>query len=150
MAGFSAQQIKILGKLIAHPPVHTSSGIPEKFLLQFIFFEALARLVGHFYRDLSTKKKKTTVHAPLHIDVVERSFEYFGITTVDAHLRLLLDSNSTKRGCKSARELRNGLVHQWKAEDVKEVNTRRDDLSNALTGAIDAIKARVCSCGNAP
>lgn len=150
MTDFSTQQVKIFKKLFAHPPVATGFGVPEMFLLQFVLFEALVRLVGGYYRNRTTQKKKSNVHTPLNISDVRRSFVHFGISVADERLCLLLDSNLTKRDGKSARELRNGLAHQWKAEDVTEVNARRDDLSNALTSVVDAIKARVYSCGNAP
>ena len=42
----------------------------------------------------------------------------------------------------SARNLRNGLVHRWKAEDVEEVRERYEVLSGALTEMIAAIKTR--------
>lgn len=152
MVDFSTQQIKMFKKLFVHPPkvTVTGLGLPEKFLLQFVLFEASARLVESYYRDRITQKKKSNAHTPLYISVVRRSFVHFGISVADERLCLLLDSNLTKRGGKSARELRNGLAHQWKAEDVTEVNARCDDLSNALTSVVDAIKARVYSCGDAP
>jgi len=137
-------------KLFAHPPKAAGFGMPEKFLLQFVLFEALVRLVGGYYRNRTTQKKKSNAHTPLNISDVRRSFVHFGISVADERLCLLLDSNLTKRGEKSARELRNGLAHQWKAEDVTEVNARCDDLSNALTGVVDAIKARVYSGANTP
>lgn len=150
MTDFSTHQVKMFKKLFAHPPKVTGLGMPEKFLLQFVFFEAVVRLIGHYYRERTGQKKKSTSHESLNIDVVRRSFAHFGISVADERLGLLLDSNLTKRGGKSARELRNGLAHQWKAEDVTEVNARCDDLSNALTSVIDVIKARVYSGGNAP
>lgn len=143
MTDFSTQQVKMFKKLFAHPPLPTGFGIPEKFLLQFVLFEALVRLVGGYYRERITQKKKSNAHTPIDISVVWRSFAYFCISVSRERLDLLLNSSLTRRNAKSARNLRNGLAHQWKAEDVKEVKDRYDGLSNALTGAIDAIKARV-------
>lgn len=146
MTDFSTQQVKALKKLFAHPPETKGFGNPEKFLLQFVFFEAVVRLIGHYYRERTGQKKKSTSHESLNIDVVRRSFTYFSISVADQRLDLLLDSSLTTRNAKSARNLRNGLAHQWKAEDVKEVKARHEALSNALTEVIDAVKKRV---GNA-
>ena len=135
----------MLKKLFSHPPVATGFGIPEKFLLQFVFFEAVVRLIGHYYRERTGQKKKSTSHESLNIDVVRRSFVHFGISVAYERLDLLLDSSLTTRNAKSARNLRNGLAHQWKAEDVKEVKARYKALSSALTEVIDAVKKRVGS-----
>lgn len=135
----------MLKKLFSHPPVATGFGIPEKFLLQFVFFEAVVRLIGHYYRERTGQKKKSTSHESLNIDVVRRSFVHFGISVAYERLDLLLDSSLTTRNAKSARNLRNGLAHQWKAEDVKEVKARYKALSSALTEVIDAVKRRVGS-----
>lgn len=147
MANFSAHQVKMFKKLFAHPPkvTVTGLGLPEKFILRFVFFEAVVRLVGHYYRERAGRKKKSASHESLNIDVVRRSFAHFGISVADQRLDLLLDSGMTTRNAKSARNLRNGLAHQWKAEDVKEVKARYEALSSALTEVIDAIKKRVGS-----
>jgi hypothetical protein len=146
MTDFSTQQVKMFNKLFAHPPVGTGFGVPEKFLLQFVLFEALVRLVGHYYRErTTTQKKKSNAHTPLDISVVKRSFLHFHILVSEERLDLLLNSSLTIRNAKSARNLRNGLAHQWKAEDVKEVNGRYKTLNGALTEVIDVIKERVDS-----
>jgi hypothetical protein len=60
-------------------------------------------------------------------------------------LDLLLNSDLDKRNEKSARNLRNGLAHHWKTEDLQEVTNRYAVLSNALTEVIATIK--VCING---
>lgn len=133
----------MLKKLFAHPPNTVGFNLPENFILKFIFLEASVRLVGSYYRDRTTKKKKQNTHEPLNIAVVQRSFKYFNINVSDELLDLVLKSESIKRNSKSARNLRNGLAHHWKAEDVKEVKDRYDFLDNTLTKVINAIRARV-------
>ena len=130
-------------KLSAHPPVTTDLGVPEKFLMQFVLFEALVRLVGRYYRERQCQRKKSDAHAPLDIEVVKRSFAHFFIPVSDERFSFLLNSKLTKRHEKSARNLRNGLAHQWKADDVKEVTDRYAALSSALTEVIAAIRVRV-------
>lgn len=143
MIDFSTLQIKAFKKLFAQPPKATGNRIPENFLLEFVLFEALVRLVGHYYRGRTGQRKKSKKHIPLDIEVVTRSFLHFHIQVSPERLALLLDSKLTKRNEKSARDLRNGLAHHWNAEDVKEVTGRYKTLSGVLTGVVDAIKARV-------
>ncbi len=65
MNDFSTQQIKMFKKLFAHPPVATEFGIPEKFLLQYVLFEALVRLIGKYYRERNPQKKNSNEHTPI-------------------------------------------------------------------------------------
>ena len=142
MANFSAPQVKMLRKLLARAPRAKGYGNSEKFLLQFVLFEALIRLVGNHYRERINQKKKLTGHEPLNIEVVRRSLAHFCIQISDPLLGNLLDSQRTTRNDKSARNLRNGLAHHWKVEDVKEVEIRFATLSGDLSLAIDKIKMR--------
>ena len=145
MANFSTPQVKMLTKLLARAPRAKGYGNPEKFLLQFVLFEALIRHVGIYYRERVNQKKKPTGQEPLNIEVVRRSLAHFCIQISDPLLDNLLDSARTTRNNKSARNLRNGLAHHWKIEDVKEVETRFATLSSDLLLAIDKIKKRVDS-----
>lgn len=147
MVDFSSQQINVFKKLYNYPPVSTGRGMPEQFLLQFVLFESLIRLVGHYYRERNSQKKKSDVHVSLDISVIKRSLLHFHIHVDDDRLGLLLDSKLTKRNTKSARNLRNGLAYQWKSEDVKEVKERYVEFDNALIGVVNSIKARVYSAG---
>jgi hypothetical protein len=143
MTDFRTHQVKALKKLFAHPPKTSGISVPEKFLLQFILFEASVRLIGRYYRERNGEKKKSTAHVPLNIDAVGNSFVYFGISVSNERLDLLLNSDLDKRNGKSARNLRNGLAHHWKTEDLQEVTNRYAVLSDALTEAIATIKVRV-------
>lgn len=143
MTYFSTPQVKMFKKLLAHPPVTSGLGIPEKFLMRFVLFEALVRLVGRYYRERHDQRKKTETHAPLDIEVVKRSFAHFFIPVSDERFSFLLNSKLTKRHEKSARNLRNGLAHHWKVDDVTEVKNRHAALNSALSEVVDAIKVRV-------
>lgn len=143
MTDFRTQQVKAFKKLFAHPPKTTGIDAPERFLLQFVLFEATVRLVGRYYHERNGEKKKSSGHVPLDIGVVKSSLEYFHIRVSGERLDLLLNSKLIKRGAKSARNLRNGLAHQWKVADVKEVTDRYVALSNGLTAVVVAINARI-------
>ncbi len=144
MVEFSSAQAKEIRKLLARPPETTGAGAAEGFLLRYVFLEALVRTVGRYYRNRQTQKKTSTVSdESLNIDVVRRSFEYFGILVHQERLALLLDSKMTKRKSKSARQLRNGLVHRWDVNDSREVSERHEALEMAIAGTIEAVTVRV-------
>jgi hypothetical protein len=138
MTDFSARQVKTMKQLFSYLPSTRGFGKPEKFLLQFVSFEAAVRLVGHYYLARNNQKRKPTSHEPLNIEVVRRSLKHFGVQISDALLDNLLASK-TKRDHKSARDLRNGLVHHWRIEDVKEVETRFENLFGDLSLGIDKL-----------
>jgi hypothetical protein len=141
MPDFDANQIDMLAKLFARPPRATGFGKAEKFLLQFVFFEALVRLVGRHYRDRTGQNEKSGMHQSLRVDVVRRSLAHFAIQISDQKIEVLLGSRLKTRMHKSARNLRNGLAHEWKLEDVQEVDDRYEALSHDLVEAIGAIEA---------
>lgn len=139
MTDFSRPQIKAIKKLAAHPPNTSGCGKAERFLLQFIFLEALMRLLGRYYRERTNQKKKLAGFEPLKIDVVKRTFAHFQISVSDQLLHNVLDSKLNRRGGKSARNLRNALVHNWAFADISEVNSRFDSLMKEISIVVDKI-----------
>jgi hypothetical protein len=128
--------------LLARRPVLGNAGPSEHFVVQYIYFEALLRIALHAYaaRDGASelsKGKKTEVRK----DVVLRTLEHFEVSLSRENIEKLLDSKSTKRDSKSARVLRNALVHEWKAEDAAEVGRRLKELLGLFAEAIAALSA---------
>ena len=60
MTNFTSQQVKILKKLLADPPLANECELAEQFLLQYVLCEALIRLVGRHYRERNSQKKNQT------------------------------------------------------------------------------------------
>jgi len=142
MSSFSWQQVKQIRSLLNRRPQHAGERSPEGFLLRYVFFEALIKTVGRYQRE-SVGRIKTTLKASkeaLQIQLVQKWLDHFSIRVHPEKLKLILDSNLRRRGEKSARELRNGLVHQWDAADANEVMTRFDDLESALWTVIAAVE----------
>jgi len=145
MSEFRPQQVKGLKKLLARQPGSLLGSPPERFLLQYVFLEALVRLIGNYYRNRQKSQSKLSGgDEPLNIDVVRRSLLYFEIPVHDERLALLLDSKRTTRGAKSARQLRNGLVHRWDAPDGVEVTEHYRELEAAIDGLVKAATSRAC------
>ncbi len=112
----------------------------ESFLLGYIAFESLVRKVWHFYRSSKSNKGSSETHAPLPLPSVKSTFSAYNIKVSDAVITAILSSDMKKRGSMSARNLRNGLVHQWKENDRLEVIERYDELMSYLKKVIAAIK----------
>jgi hypothetical protein len=140
MTDFSRQQAKELKKLMARPPVLSRSkdANAETFVLRYLFMEATLRAVGNYYRHRN-RKPAASAELSLNIDVVKRSLSHFDIAVHPERLVLLLDSKLVKRNAKSARQLRNGLVHRWDAGDATEVKERRNQLFEAIQGLLEAV-----------
>ena len=63
---------------------------------------------------------------------------HFEMQFDSAMLELLLDSKLENRNKKSARNLRNGMVHQWLERDCNEAANRYDDDFLLLFNEFDA------------
>lgn len=143
MTPLSAQQRRALQRQTKDAP--PADAKVTEFLEAFCFFEALVRTIGKYYRARNGALPKSEVHEPLNLDVVDRSFKHFGIALSAQELNLLLSSGSRKRGSKSARNLRNGVVHTWAKEDRTEICDRFARLKGVLDRGVEAIQRRTKS-----
>lgn len=144
MTEFSQQQGRHLRKLLVRTPCYAEEKSAESFILNYVFFEAVVRLIGRYYRESQRPPRKATDgKEPLNIISVGKWFLFFKIQVHPERLALILDSNRIKRKFKSARKLRNGLVHVWDHGDYKEVVVRFDELYGALSGVVSSVSKRV-------
>jgi len=141
---FSVPQLRALKKFLGRPPAYPKGNLAENFLLRYVFAEAFCRYVGRYYRERRVVRNKalTKSHESIQIDVVGRSFAYFGIRLRPEVLAQFLDSKLDKRGEKSSRNLRNGIVHRWDENDVAEVSERYVRLCSILDAVVEAIACR--------
>lgn len=145
MSEFSRQQLKQIRQLLARAPAHASERSVEGFLLQYVLFEALMKTVLRYFRDSKGRSVKKSTAGPesMQLTSVDKSLHHFSVLVHPEVMVRLLDSKLIKRGSKSARALRNGLVHLWDANDSKEVLARIDDLKRDLLTVITAAESKV-------
>jgi hypothetical protein len=145
MSDFSRQQVKQIRQLLARAPVHAGERSVEGFLLQYVLFEALMKTVLRYFRDSNGRSVKKSTAGPesMQLNSVNKSLHHFSVLVHPEVMARLLDSKLIKRGGKSARLLRNGLVHLWDASDAKEVLARIDDLKRDLLTVISAVESKV-------
>lgn len=144
MSDFSRQKIKQIRILLGRSPTRLGEGTAESFLLRFVLFEALVKTVGRYYRESVGRVKSSQVanKESLQTSSVQRWLEHFSIVIHPERIKFILDSSLRNRGFKSARALRNGLVHQWDARDAEEAVARFLDLDGAMLVVIEAIEVR--------
>lgn len=139
---FSPQQKRFLRKLQRRLPVFEDEGrSAESFLLSYVAFEAQARKVWHYYRCRKGDKAESKAGIPL--DQLEKALKHFSVDLKIGVLKLLLDSKQEKRGAKSARNLRNGIAHQWLEGDCKEAAARYGEFAVAFVAFHDALQERI-------
>ena len=144
MIEFRPQQSREIAKLLRRQPKGLRRGTPECFVMRYVFLEALIRLVGRYYRARSTTQKKLVEQdGSLNVVVVKRSLKHFGILVDERRVDAVLASPKARRGSKTARLLRNGLVHRWDTGDAEEVIERFGEIEVAMTGLVEAISDRV-------
>jgi hypothetical protein len=144
MSDFSQQQAKHVRQLLSRPPVQVGKGSAEGFLLRYVFFEALMKLVGRYYWETRCpQRKQPTGKDPLNIIEVEKLLQFFQRSVHSERLALLLDSSRTRRNQKAAREPRNGIVHSWDVGDCREAVNRYVELQGAMTGIVAMVSERV-------
>jgi hypothetical protein len=144
MSNFRPQQSREITKLLRRRPKGLRTDTAECFLLRYVFLEALIRLVGRYFRERGGTQKKHVEHdGSLNVEVVKRSLKYFEVLIDDRRVDAVLASPKARRGFKTARELRNGLVHRWDVSDAAEVIDRFDELQGAMNGLVEAISDRV-------
>ncbi|WP_287830906.1 hypothetical protein [Idiomarina sp.] len=110
---------------------------PEYFLLNYIQFETLTRLLLK-YADSNLKPS-----SPIRMDSVTKAFNTFNLSISDQKLDILLNSKLNKVGSRSAKNLRNALVHAWSESARHEVESRSSILNKAIFEVINSIKELV-------
>jgi len=127
---FSTQQRRALKALFLRLPT-VNSKTPESFLLKFVAFEAVARKIWNYSRKIK-KKDASDSYASIPAPSLNKALKAFGIQLNELVVERLLSSDLAKRGSKSARNLRNAIVHQWKESDCDEVKYRYNDLTQDI------------------
>lgn len=131
MPKFSSPQKRAVRQLLSMLPNRRDvSDKAVAFLLGYVAFEAQARKIWHYYR--CRKRAISESRAGIPLDVLSNATEYFEMNVERAQLELLLASSMDKRGQKSARNLRNGMVHQWRKEDCQEAARRYEEFERAF------------------
>lgn len=131
---------RAVAQLLQRPPSLTHPGAVETFVLSYIYFEALLRILLEAYHSREGGVAPSGRGArDIRVDVVRRAVAHFKVGVSREVIDFLLESRRRSRGSKSCRNLRNELVHGWSWQDAEEVLNRRVELGAALAEATGAI-----------
>ena len=135
-----ASQINYLKRLLFRRPIYDGGGAAERFILNYIIFEAVLNYIISEYRlEINFGKDKKNKDKYVRKDTAIRALAHFEILMPCGNIDLLLDSKAKRRGEKSARNLRNGIVHEWHSEDIEEVKSRSSELEKLFTVFLSAV-----------
>lgn len=128
--------MRSLRQLLARLPPERKARDEAAFLFSFISAESLLRTVWAYYRQ--------TPETPvaLQLPEIKKSLKHFGIQVNEQALEKLLGS-SEKRGQKSARKLRNGMVHRWQKDDCAEAVARLGEFQKCVDHLIEQIEQKI-------
>ena len=129
----SRQQKRTLRQLIERLTLVHVNQNEAAFLFSFISVESLLRRVWAYYRQTDETPVK------LALPEIKKSLSHFYIAINEQALEKLLGS-SDKRGEKSARNLRNGMVHNWQKGDCAEAVERLSEFKKCVDHLIEQIK----------
>ncbi len=99
-------------------PGFSFQGLVGEFIGVYIQSEVFARKLQDYYR----KDKKKDKNVELRIDVLKAGIKHFKLSFPEDHIDLLFRGGNGTKGKKSARQLRNGYLHNLSPEDKKEIN----------------------------
>ena len=142
-AKFSVQQRKALRARTLHATSTVQLDELAEFLCRYFILEAVLRTLCQYFRDRIPQAKRLTGHEALNIQQVKKAFGHFSIKVSVERLESLISSARTKRNSKSARLLRNGIVHQWSLLDIAEVGLRKPELCRSIDATLAAIEKTV-------
>lgn len=114
----------------------------DQFLEKFMVCETICKRILDAYYT-SKGKKKAMRDIKLNLTDIKAAMKYAGYIITDNALLGDVFSSEDKRGSKSAKSLRNGIVHSLQIEDINEVFNRHSFLMLRMDAYLQLIKAPV-------
>lgn len=108
-------------------PGFSCQGKVGEFIGLYLRCELFATRIQHYYQaDKQYKKGK------LNTEMLSKALEYFAISFAQDKLHAVFKGGEGKRGKKSARQLRNGYLHQLSDPDKLEILDKYFFLVNEM------------------
>ena len=138
---FSVKQKRALKNLIRSLP-RPKTKTAQSFLLDYVSFEAVARKVWNYSRKIKNKNASDS-YAGIPSNSLKNSLKAFNVQLDPVVIEKLLSSSLRTRGEKSARNLRNALVHQWSEADCNEAKERFIELRRLIDKFLVSVKEKI-------
>lgn len=104
--------------------------IRNEFIDKFVLCEITCKSVLEYYYKYQGSEKKTT-DIKLDMRAIPSALKAFEIN-VDKSILNTIFSSYNKKGKKSAKVLRNGIIHALSEDDILEVISRKDEIYDAM------------------
>lgn len=112
---------------VAKNPGFSCQGKVGNFISLYLMCDLFATKIQHYYQT-DKQYKKTT----LNTNSLKKALSHFGIHFDDNKLLILFTGGGGKRGKKSARQLRNGYLHQLSEADKLEIINKNELLTKEM------------------
>lgn len=111
----------------------------DEFLSKFTLCEIACKSVIEYYKKAQNKEVDPK-DTKLTMTCIPAAFSMFHYE-VDGHILTDIFGSSKKRGQKSAKKLRDGIIHALSEEDIKEVIARKEYLFSAMDAFLAIIES---------
>lgn len=127
-AALSKRRKDAISDLFKLSPNFSCQGKVGQFVDNYILCEVIAKRIQHYYK-VDTNKGSPS----LHITTLKSSLEHFDAKYDEAKIYNVFMGGTKKKGIKkSARQLRNGYLHELNENDKSEIEKRHVDLMQDL------------------
>lgn len=106
--------------------------VKDKFIETFILCEIATKVVLAYYYKVNDKEKNIE-DIELGLNSIKPALRLAQYEITDDVLEKMFKAKK-KRGERSARDLRNGIVHNLTVKDIQEVISRKDELFSLMDG----------------
>ena len=113
--------------------------IKDRFLEQFTMCEMVARK-AIFIHKKSNNKRVNEKSIKLQISAIKQALKNTGYIYESDMIDDLFKTRE-KRGEKTAKDLRNGIVHSLNVNDIREVVERKEELFSLMDSFIELMKS---------
>lgn len=117
-----------LDDAVSKDPGFSCQGKVGEFIGLYLRCELFATRLQHYYQTDKQYKQ-----GGLNTDMLSKAFEHFGIPFDQDKLLSIFKGAEGKRGSKSARQLRNGYLHQLSEPDKLEIIDKHQVLVKEMS-----------------
>lgn len=117
-----------LKNTVSNDPGFSCQGVVGEFVGYYLRCEVFAQKLQDYYlNDISCEKEDK-----IYTNTLKKSLEHFSMHFSDSHLKAIFKGGKGKRGEKSARQLRNGYLHQLSSADRTEICDKATDYNTYM------------------
>lgn len=110
----------------------------REFIDKFILCEVAVKKVMRAYRE-EKKSESAKGYERLNMGVIAKAVDWAGCSITKPELEALFSGSGqyTLRGSKSAKKLRDGMMHEHNENDIQEVVDRFEELNEKMDAFLD-------------